>query len=233
MQEIITAQMFDFGPLHDRRFEITNALKPILQTGDILYRASDARGPLNLPFSRLVARLTKSPYSHAAMSYVDRGEIYILEVNDQGTLKLRLIDWLDTCFTDEFSVYRLKNRDPQVLADLKRSIEELWRLDPDYDFTFVDPNKFYCTESVAWCCEQAGERLCEPMSAKEVVKPWVYWLIKAGNFVFQQFGTSFPVDEPMYFVGNEQQGMMSSDKTELVLHFTAENQMILNQPNRH
>ena len=73
----LRAQSFQHGPLYIERFNIMSELRKLgLKNGDILYRASDARGPFNLPFSRLVARVTKSKYSHAALAIVGQKQTF-------------------------------------------------------------------------------------------------------------------------------------------------------------
>lgn len=208
-------KLFDFGPLHDSRREIDQILRKLpLKTGDILYRASNAKGPLGLPFSRLVSAITNSPYSHAAIVLMEENEPTILEVNDQGTLKLRLIDWLDTCYTEEFSVYRLREIDDDLRDKIAHEIHKIFSDDPDYDFTFSDPNKFYCTEAVSYIYAKVGMPLVEPETIKEVARPAVYWILKTGSWLFSLFSdTALNFDQKMYYVGNTEKGMMSSIKT--------------------
>lgn len=100
-------ELFKPGPLYNKRFAIVETIKRDMRSGDILYRYSDAKGPLGLPFTRIVANVTKSEYSHAAILFIENGEPHVLEINDQGTLRYRLLDWIDTCYGDNFSVYRL------------------------------------------------------------------------------------------------------------------------------
>lgn len=216
----LQAQMFDFGPLHEGRHEIVNLLKGIpVQTGDILYRASDAKGPLGLPFSRMVADITKSQYSHAAILTMDGTEPFVLEVNDQGTLKYRLIDWLDTCYTTEFAVYRLKDIDQATIVKLGEQIDKILDEDPDYDFSFSDStHKLYCVQSVALIYRNIGIHLWEPEYAKQIAAPWIYFLFLLGNPLFKLFGCHMPLDVKLYYVGNKQHGLMSSDKTRCVYH---------------
>ena len=115
-------ELFKPGPLNKDRFNIVQQIKQDMRTGDILYRYSDAKGPLGLPFTRLVANATKSEYSHAAMLIVNDGEPEVLEVNDEGTLKYRFLDWIDTCYGKNISVYRLKDLDDDKEAKLKEKM---------------------------------------------------------------------------------------------------------------
>jgi len=213
--------MYDFGPLHQRRFEIVEQLKYLpIKTGDIFYRASNAKGPLGLPFSKIVARLTKSRYSHAAMALVEDEDVYVLEINDRGTLKYRLIDWIDTCYTGELSVYRLKNLTEEIMDDIEVEIRKILRKDSDYDFTFSDDKKYYCTEVVAAIYDKIGIKLVEPERIKDVLSKWKYFVLSVGNlFISMISDCRLPLEKKLYYIGNENQGLMSSDKTKLVYHY--------------
>lgn len=207
--------LFNPGLFHSLRFKIVKELKSLpVETGDIFYRQSDVKFML-VPFSRLISRLSKSPYSHASIALVENNEIYIVEVNDQGCLLLRLIDWISTCAGKEFSVYRLKEDKPEVL---EKNIREFLEADPDYDFTFNSDEKFYCTESVAYIYKKSGIELVEPELIKNKVPKWFYYLVfvPINWTIFKLTGKGFPINIPLYFVGNEKHGLMSSNKTKLI-----------------
>jgi len=210
-------EIFKPGPLYEKRFEIVNRIKQDMRSGDILYRYSDAKGPLGLPFTRIVSNITKSEYSHAATLFVENGEPHVLEINDQGTLRYRLLDWIDTCYGKNFSVYRLQDLDEQKEAMLLEKIYKILNEDPNYDFTFSDDNKYYCTESVAVIYKEALGVDLPSYFIKEVVSTRLYYVLRIGIFLFSFFGTSLPFNKKMYFVGNEQQGMISSQLTRQVI----------------
>ena len=215
LEDKIVVNMFKFGPLHEDRFKITKDLTNLpIQTGDILYRASDAKGPLGLPFSQLVARITHSKYSHAAIVLIDHGNPYVLEINDQGTLLYRLIDWLDTCFNKNFAVYRLKEIDDTLKDNIEVKIRQILEDDPDYNFTFSDPEKYYCTESIARIYQRVGIKLVEPDLIKDIVPNYLYYILRIGSgFMSLIYTTSLPFNVGLYYVGNETKGLISSDKT--------------------
>ena len=170
----------------------------------------------------MVADVTKSEYSHAAILFIDYGEPFVMEVNDEGTLQYRLLDWIDTCYGTTFSVFRLKDTypgyfDKQKEAKLLTQVHMFLDKDPDYNFTFSDPNKFYCTQSVIHIYKQAlGVQLDSGYYLKDLMPSWKYILLKIGNFFFSFFGTSLPFNEKLFFVGNEERGMMASPYTRLV-----------------
>lgn len=224
MEPELQAQMFEFGPLHKYRYDITDEIiKLPVQTGDILFRSSNAKGPLGLPFSKIVAWLSHSKYSHAAIFIIERYNNidwpYVFEINDQGTIKYRFIDWLDMEYKGDFRIYRLKGADPNIVNQLETEIKKALLEDPDYDFTFSDPAKFYCVESVADIYKKIGIDIIEPECIKDIVPWWVYYVIYVGNWFFSFFGTTIPLDKPLYYVGNEKRGMMSSDKLELIYEY--------------
>lgn len=204
--------MQNYGPLHDHRFEILKDLMAIpIQTGDIIYRHGDARGPLNLPFSKLVSRLTKSRFSHASMIIMQHGEPFVLEVGENGTMQFRLIDWVDDTVTDELMVSRLNDLTPEILFKIEEEIKTILKNDPDYDYTFTDPDKFYCTESVNFIAERVGRPICKPELIKDIVPKRVWPIFKVINFFFKIVARkSIPFDIPFYYVGNKERGMMSS-----------------------
>lgn len=210
-------ELFKHGPLYPKRFSIVDIIKQNMKSGDILYRYSDAKGPLNLPFTRIVANITKSEYSHAAILFIENNEPHVLEINDQGTLKYRLLDWIDTCYGNNFSVYRLKDLDAEKESKILCEINSILEKDPDYDFTFSDPNKFYCTESIITIYQNAlGIKLDQGYYIKELVSWHNYIIMRIGSWFFSFLGASLPFNEKLYFVGNEQKGMMSSKFTRLV-----------------
>lgn len=220
--QIVTSQMCHFGPLHEKRYEIEKLLIDLpIQTGDVLYRASNAKGPLGLPFSKIVALLSKSVYSHAAIAISVNGKPFVLEINDQGTLLYRMIDWIETTYTGEFSVYRYKKINEDLQEALKYEIEDVLAKDPEYDFTFDDPEKFYCTESVAVIYSRVGLNIFKGSKIKDVVPLPIYYVIRLGNFFMKMFDprVGLPFKNELFFVGNKNHGMMSSPEMKEVFHY--------------
>jgi hypothetical protein len=216
--QTLHAQLYKPGPLHDERKELVAKLMEIpLQTGDILYRHSDAKGPFGLPFSKLVCLLTKSKFSHGSVVIILEGEPFVMEINDQGTLLMRIVDWLDTVATKNFRVYRLKESTPELVLAIDTVVKDFLNKDPDYDFTFSDESKFYCTESVVWVYKSVGVQLIQPETIKQVVPGWIYPIFKVVNWFMKKFSSaSMSMDTPMYYVGNETRGLMSSPLTKLI-----------------
>lgn len=213
--------MIKLGPLYEKRKNIVAALQALpVQTGDIVYNAADVPGPFNIPFSKLIQKFTKSPYSHGTVLLVENNEIYAIDVSDWGTRKLRLIDWFDDWYMEEFCIYRLKNKSHDDHLCLTNHIYAFLDLDPSYDFNFNDPNKFYCTESVKTIYKQCGYDLGGAYLLKDIVPSWFYPLILIGNYFTQFFSkASLPTNIPISIVGNETKGMRASPLTERIFSY--------------
>lgn len=213
--------MFKPGPLYERRKEIVALLKSIpLQTGDIVYNASNATGPFGLPFGKLIQTFTKSKYSHATLILAEDDEFYAIDVSDYGTRKLRVIDWFDNWYMTDFCVYRLKEMPAETEGCIKRGINAFLELDPSYDFNFDDPNSFYCTEAVKSIYKNCGLDLNGSYLVKDIVPKWFYPLILAGNYFTKFFtNSSLPTNIPISVVGNEKRGMMASPLTQVIFEY--------------
>lgn len=204
--------LFKPGPFHSMRHQITKELKQLpIKTGDIFYRESNVWF-MCIPFSGLISRLSKSNFSHASIALVENNEIYLVEVNDAGCVFMRLIDWISTCAGNQIVAYRLKEEKTEILEkNIRKFLEE----DPDYDFTFNSTKEFYCTESVAYIYKESGVELIKPSLIKDKVPKWFYNLIffPLNWIILKITGKGMSIENPLFFVGNEKHGLMSSDKT--------------------
>ena len=180
-----------------------------ITTGDVLYRKSDALGPFYIPFSKLVAILSKSLYSHASIVVKENGFTNVLEVGENGITKLPLEKWECWCVEQAYSVYRLREgvNKEQIAEEVNQLIED----SPEYNFTFDDPDKVYCTESVVKIYEKSGHKdVFVPLRIKDVVPFRILCIMKPINWIVKLLtGKGLNFSEPLYFVGNEDQGMMS------------------------
>lgn len=221
-----TYHMPTVGPLHPDRFRIVDEMQSLpLQQADILYRSSDAQGPFGLPFSRLVGWMTHSPFTHAALAFLmpttdGAPEPFVVEQNSEGMSLVRLVDWVDLATDGHVAVYRLKDSTAPEQASLVREMRRFLNEDPDYDFTFSDPKKFYCTEMVATVYDRAGLSLGQPEKIEDIVPRWGYHLLRIGNVVFRSCSSaSIPFDRPVYYPGDENRGLMASPRTTCVYRY--------------
>jgi hypothetical protein len=213
--------VFTPGPLYEKRKQLLANLKKLnLKTGDIVFNASNVKGPFGIPFAKWVQKYTNSKYSHATIMYVDKDEYYAIDVSDFGTRKLRVLDWFDNWDGVDFCVYRLKNNSVFDELNFKDAIVRFIDEDPSYDFNFNDPNKFYCTESVGKIYLDCGYDLGGWYLLKDIVPWWFCQIILRFNILFKWFSdSSLPSDTPIIIVGNEQKGMRASPLIEKIYEY--------------
>lgn len=215
--------LFKQSPLYKNRFEIVKEVRSQIQTGDLFFRLGGEKF-LGFSFSQLTAHLTNSEWSHASIAIVRNGDVFLVEVNDEGTLEIRLIDWIDYCASGAFAVYRVKDLTIREIAKIRTACNKFLKQDPDYDFTFDDPNKYYCTESVIEILKRAGVTITQPKFAKELIGFWTYYAILIPNWVIGKiWKKSIPLSVPVYVVGNSQKGILSSERLEFVLRHDVDN----------
>jgi hypothetical protein len=221
--------MFVHGPLYEKRKIIVTELQKVgLETGDIVYSASSVRGPLGIPFGKWIQKFTHSPYSHATLIQVENGEYYAIDVSDWGTRKLRVVDWFDNWGATDFCVCRLNEKTEKDNLCLDYQIKRFLDMDPSYDFNFIDPNAFYCTEAVKQMYGNCGFDLGGAFLVKDMVPWWFYKLIVIGNYVTKLFSnSSLPLDVLISVVGNIHRGMLASPMTKMIYEYDSETQTFL------
>ena len=198
--------------LYKETQRVVPVLEQVLQEGDINFRLSDARVLNNkISFSKLIADLCESDFSHAALIYkiTDEGVI-VADVSVLGIERKFLRDWyIDE--TKNVVVKRLKPQyqqyKPKVLAELYRLIQE----DVLYDEHFIQGNdKYYCTEVVDHCFRLAGLPLADAIRIKD---------LPAFNLIhsFASLIAQVNVNDKVIVAGNESIGLFSSPFLETVI----------------
>lgn len=196
----------------NRKEVVKTLMQYPLKTGDVIYRQSYT-SMYGIPFSTLVASLTKSKYSHAAVIFMKENVPYVFEMNDRGTIEYRLLDWLDFCEGGQFEIHRYKNFTADFEQKLGNLIKKYLDEDASYDFTYLPGNAtLYCTESVCQLYKEAGVEICEPALIKDTLNSlWRYWVFKFLNgLMLKLSGKGFDMSVPVYFVGNTEAGMLAS-----------------------
>lgn len=221
--------MFVHGPLYEKRKQIVAKLQEVqLLTGDIVYSASSVRGPFGIPFGKWIQKFTNSPYSHATLIQVENNEYYAIDVSDWGTRKLRVVDWFDNWGATDFCICRLKDRSDADGLCLDYQIKRFLDMDPNYDFNFVDPHAFYCTEAVKLMYANCGFDLGGAFLVKDMVPWWFYRMILVGNVFTKLFAnSSLPTNIPISVVGNFNRGMLASNLTKVIYEYDSSSQTFL------
>lgn len=194
--------------------ELTHGGKGTIQTGDLFFRRTDTRGPFGIHFSALVARLTQAEFEHASVAVIEDGEVYLVEVNDRGTVKERLIDWLDYCVGETFEIHRLIQTPEGFVGQMEKEVKRFFSEDAEYDFTYSDPGRFYCTESAVELYLRCGVSLMHPLTPREVFAKspgWAFAIFKFCNWLTMKTSQKgFDLDLGYYFVGNASWGLKAS-----------------------
>lgn len=207
--------------MYEKRKEIMREIRSLgLQTGDIFYNGSNVRGPLGIPFGGLVQYFTDSKYSHGTVILVEDDEYYAIDVSDYGTRKLRMIDWFDNWYVEDFCVFRLKEKKTGDEIMFRNAIYRFLMEDPSYDYTFSDDQKYYCTESVKRIYADVGYDLGGQYLVKDIVSWWFYPILLFGSLITKFWSdASLPTKTPISIVGNEKKGMMASPLTRKLLSY--------------
>jgi hypothetical protein len=187
--------------------------KKVLKTGDVLFRRGDARilGGF-FPFSRFIANVSGSKYSHIGTLVVEDGELYVYDTTKASVRRQPFKVWvLDT--VGAFGVKRLKpeyrGRIPKVLEYLRAVYEK--QVPFDYELS-VDDRELYCVEMAEKAFRHAGLVLSEPVLLADMENINQFPLCVLG---FTSL-TTLKLDQAVFFPGNERHGIWSSPLLEVV-----------------
>jgi len=187
--------------------------RKVLRTGDVLFRRGDARilGGL-FPFSRFIANVSGSKYSHIGTVVVEDGEPVVYDTTKAGVRRQPLKVWvLDN--TGEFAVKRLKpearGRIPKVVEYLHQVYEQ--QVPFDYDLA-IDDRGLYCVEMAEKAFRHSGLTLSEPILLADMENIEQFPLCVLG---FTSLA-GLKLDQAVFFPGNERHGIWSSPLLETV-----------------
>ena len=190
--------------------------RKVLKPGDILFRRGDARilGGL-FPFSRFIANVSGSPYSHVGTLVIEDGEMVVYDTTKSSVRRQPFKIWvLDT--VGAFGVKRLRpeyrDRIPKVIAYLHKVYVD--QVPFDYELS-VDDRELYCVEMAEKAFRHAGLVLSEPVLLADMENINQFPLCVLG---FTSL-TSLRLDQAVFFPGNERHGIWSSPLLETVFEW--------------
>lgn len=194
------------GPYWHARQYVDDEMRRLnVKPGDIVCRLGNSVVYGFFWFSKFIANLTGSNYSHAGMVIsVDEEDILLADVNTTGLRRQFLVDWVDDVRGDDILV--LRHNDPVVARLAVENAKAVISLDPKYDSEFLDNDdgkNFYCVELVSWCYLRAGVLLCKEVPICEL-PGWK----KRYNLFAKTHGID--VMKPVWCVGNKDIGLISS-----------------------
>jgi len=187
--------------------------RKVLRTGDILFRRGDARVLYGtFPFSRFIANVSGSQFSHTGVVIIEDGEPVVYDTTHSSVRRQPLKVWvLDN--VGPFGVKRLKpsyrDRIPKVVEYLNamyaKQVEFDWELS-------IDDRALYCVEMTEKAFRSAGLVLSEPVIIADMENISQFPLCVLG------FTTLSPLklDQAIFFPGNDRHGIWSSPYLETV-----------------
>lgn len=187
--------------------------RKVLKNGDILFRRGDARilGGM-FPFSRFIANISGSKFSHIGTVVIEDGEPIVYDTTKASVRRQPLKVWvLDN--TGPFAVKRLKpefrDRIPKVVEYLHTVYQK--QVPFDYDLS-TDDRELYCVEMAEKAFRHSGLVLSEPILLADMENINQFPLCVLG---FSSL-TTLKLDQAVYFPGNERHGIWSSPLLETV-----------------
>jgi hypothetical protein len=180
--------------------------KQVLRDGDILFRRGDAKLLFGrFPFSRFLARVSNSRFSHTGIVAIEGGEPVVYDTTKAGVRRQPFPIWiLDNA--GPFAVKRVRPADQPYTDKAVRYCRELFarQLPFDYDLGMGD-EAFYCVEMTEKAYRSNGMPLSEPVKLGDMENITRFPMCV---LVFLKL-SNLSLDQTAYFPGNEQHGIWS------------------------
>jgi hypothetical protein len=181
--------------------------KSVLRDGDIVFRRADARVLFGrFPFSRFIANVSGSQYSHTGIVAIEKDELVVYDTTKAGVRRQPFAVWmLDN--VGPFGVKRVR-ADEKAHADAavrfcRQAFER--QIPFDYDFE-LDDQALYCVEMTEKAYRSSGLELSKPVRLGDMERATEYPVC---IFVFMQL-SNLTLEQSVYFPGNERHGIWSS-----------------------
>ncbi len=184
-----------------------------VKPGDIICRLGNAYFYGFFHLSRLIAKITHSDYSHAAMVLdITDKDILLADVDFNGLRREFFVDWCDDVRSDNISVLRFTG-ESDVIDRAVENCRLLVREDPYYECEFDDQRRFACVEFICWCYMRAGVMLIRDTPIRDL--PGCTW---AYRMLMRMEGIN--IDQSVWCVGNDKVGLFSSSLLREVVRLT-------------
>lgn len=193
--------------------------RTVLREGDIVFRRGDAKILFGFfPFSRFIAEVSGSPYSHTGIVAIEGGTTVVYDTTKAGVRRQPFAVWvLDN--VGPIGVKRLKaaqrTRIPGVIAFCRDSFQK--QVPFDYELA-LDDSALYCVEMTEKAFRSQGLPLSQPVKLGDMEHASKHPIC----MVVFQYLTTMTLKEPLtmetevFFPGNERHGIWSSPFLETV-----------------
>ena len=181
--------------------------KVVLKDGDVLFRRGDAkllRG--HFPFSRFIANVSGSPYSHTGIAAIEAGEPVVYDTTKAGVRRQPFAVWiLDNA--GPFGVKRVKPEHQPYAAKAVEFCRDAFRRQVPFDYDLsIDDRAFYCVEMTEKAYRLSGLPLAEPIKLGDMENITKFPICVMGFLKVSNLN----LEQPVFFPGNERHGIWSS-----------------------
>jgi hypothetical protein len=183
--------------------------KTVLRDGDILFRRGDAKLLAgHFPFSRFLAAVSNSRFSHTGIVSLEEGEPVVYDTTKAGVRRQPFAIWiLDNA--GPFGVKRARPADQPHTTGAVAYCRELFARQAPFDYNLsIGDDAYYCVEMTEKAYRAAGMPLSEPMRLGDMENIARY---PVAVFIFLKL-SGLSLEQPVYFPGNTQHGIWSSPR---------------------
>ncbi len=187
--------------------------KRVLREGDIVFRRADARILHGFfPFSRFLANVTGSAFSHTGIVKLVDGEPWVYDTTAAGPRLQPFYVWiLDN--VGAFGVKRVRNELRSHIPAAVAFCNDLYLKQAPFDYELaIDDRAYYCVEMTEKAYRASGLPLSEAVRIGDMENVTKFPICV---FMFNKFA-HLEIDQPVYCPGNERHGIWSSKSLEQV-----------------
>lgn len=184
-----------------------------LKTGDVLFRRGDGRLLFgHYPFSRFLANVTGSPYSHTGIAVIEDGHPYVYDTTKAGVRRQPFAVWILDNKTG-LGVKRIKPDHAGAIPAVVNYLHDVYQKQVPFDYTLnPDDHALYCVEMTEKAYRSAGVTLSDPIPLNQAEHYEEFPLnvmglkIAAGLLLDDDLSDKTPIFMP----GNARHGIWSS-----------------------
>lgn len=205
--------LLEIGAMASESLGLGSLIKLLKKTG-----ITEALVRIDLPFSRMIAAITGSKYSHAAQVIEGGDDPLLLNVGPRGVTREFFRDWIDEVRSDDVLFLRYTGEDSDtVLKQVSQFLKNEVLRDADYNSDFnQSTDTLYCVQLPYMVFKEAGVVLTPPTRFIDLPN----WSLMADLVAL--IGDINPNNE-IYFVGDSKAGLLSSSKLKTCGRVTVEN----------
>lgn len=195
--------------------ELAQWARDHLHDGDIVFRLG--RGSIIPLFdlSHHLSKISDSQYSHVGVIAFENNKAFIFDTDDPGVRKMPFEVWMLDIYKGRWEVLRPKPEVQKCIPQVLSYIRDKHERQVPFDFWLkLDDEKLYCTEMIEKAFAEAGAPLSEPVAIRDLPNYRLYLPLKP----FVTHFTPLDLDEPVYAIGNDSFGMLSSSHLDVIEH---------------